>query len=189
MTPQPVSLPSTLPAVLAGARTRVRFTFADSALGQVLVAATDQGLCAILIGDDPQMLLRDLRRRFPRAEIHEADAAFGPVAERVARFVEAPRSELGLALDLRGTVFQQRVWEALREIPAGCTASYSDIAHRIGAPKAVRAVAQACGANPLAVVVPCHRVVRRDGDLCGYRWGLERKRALLDREAIGAGPA
>ena len=145
----------------------------------------DQGVCAIPLGDDPDALVRDLQDRFPKAELIGGDAEFERLVAQVVGFVEAPRLGLDLPLDVRGTAFQQRVWQALREIPAGSTASYADIAERIGAPKAVRAVAQACAANALAVAIPCHRVVRNDGSLSGYRWGVERKRALLEREAVG----
>ncbi len=151
-------------------------------LGAILVAATEQGVCAILLGDEPEALVRQLQDRFPKAELLGGDAGFEQWVARVVGFVEAPRLGLDLPLDVRGTAFQQRVWQALREIPPGQTASYADIARRIGAPKAVRAVAQACGANTLAVAIPCHRVVRHDGALSGYRWGVERKRALLERE-------
>ncbi|MDF2812398.1 MAG: O-6-methylguanine methyltransferase, partial [Microvirga sp.] len=139
-------------------------------------------ICAILLGDDPDALVRNLQDRFPRANLIGGDAEFEQLVARVVGFVEAPAIGLDLPLDLRGTAFQQRVWLALREIPAGKTASYADIARRIGSPKAVRGVAQACAANALAVAIPCHRVVRSDGALSGYRWGVERKRALLDRE-------
>ena len=135
------------------------------------------------MGDDPEVLARDLEDRFPEAMLIGGDAAFDRLVARVVELVEAPGAGLDLPLDLRGTAFQRRVWQALREIPAGGTASYTEIADRIGAPNAVRAVASACAANPLAVAVPCHRVVRSDGGLCGYRWGVERKRTLLQREA------
>jgi len=140
-------------------------------------------VCAILIGDDPDALARDLQDRFPRAELIGGDANFEQLVAKVVGLVEAPGVGLDLPLDVRGTAFQQRVWQALREIPAGSTVSYADLAQRIGAPKSVRAVAQACGANALAVAIPCHRVVRNDGALAGYRWGVERKRALLERES------
>jgi AraC family transcriptional regulator, regulatory protein of adaptative response / methylated-DNA-[protein]-cysteine methyltransferase len=166
-----------------GASTEIRFAVGECSLGSILVAASDRGVCAILLGDDPDALARDLQDRFPRAAIVGGDPAFEALVARVVAFVEVPRLGLDLPLDLRGTAFQQRVWQALRAVPAGATASYRDIAARIGAPAAVRAVAQACGANPLAVAIPCHRVVRSDGGLSGYRWGVERKRALLDREA------
>jgi AraC family transcriptional regulator, regulatory protein of adaptative response / methylated-DNA-[protein]-cysteine methyltransferase len=147
------------------------------------VAASERGVCAILLGDDPEVLARDLEDRFPEATLIGGDAAFERLVARVVELVEAPGAGLDLPLDPRGTAFQRRVWQTLREIPAGGTASYSEIADRIGAPSAVRAVASACAANPLAVAVPCHRVVRRDGRLSGYRWGVERKRTLLQREA------
>jgi len=166
-----------------GERTTIRFAIGQCALGAILVAATDKGVCAILLGDDPDALARDLQDRFPRAELIGADAGFEALVAQVVGFVEQPGLGLDLPLDIRGTAFQQRVWEALRQVGAGTTASYADIAERIGAPKAVRAVAQACAANSLAVAIPCHRVVRSDGALSGYAWGVERKRALLDREA------
>ena len=147
------------------------------------MAATEKGVCAILLGDDPEALVRDLQDRFPRAVLTGGDREFEATVGKVLSFVEAPGLGLDLPLDVRGTAFQQRVWQALRTIPAGSTASYSEIAARIGAPKSVRAVAQACAANAIAVAIPCHRVVRNDGGLSGYRWGVERKRALLDREA------
>ena len=134
-------------------------------------------------------LTRQLQDQFPKAELIGGDADFERVVARVVGFVESPGPGLGLPLDVRGTAFQRRVWQALRAIPAGETASYREIAERIGAPKAVRAVGQACGANHLAVAIPCHRVVRTDGDLSGYRWGIERKRTLLAREADSAHPA
>ncbi len=160
----------------------VRYATGACSLGTVLVAATERGVCAILLGDDPDALAEDLRGRFPRAQLTAGDSDFAHTVEQVVRFVEAPRIGLELPLDIRGTAFQQRVWQALRAIPAGSRASYSEIAERIGAPRAVRAVAQACAANTLAVAVPCHRVVRTDGALSGYRWGVDRKRALLKCE-------
>jgi AraC family transcriptional regulator of adaptative response/methylated-DNA-[protein]-cysteine methyltransferase len=166
-----------------GARSAIRFAVGECSLGSVLVAATEKGVCAILMGDDPEALVRGLQDRFPRAELTGGDREFEATVAKVLSFVEAPKLGLELPLDVRGTAFQQRVWQALRAIPAGTTASYSDIAERIGAPKSVRAVAQACGANAIAVAIPCHRVVRQDGGLSGYRWGVERKRVLLDREA------
>ncbi|NOJ93999.1 bifunctional DNA-binding transcriptional regulator/O6-methylguanine-DNA methyltransferase Ada [Corallococcus coralloides] len=166
-----------------GANTEIRFAIAECTLGPILVATSDRGVCAILMGDDPDALAKDLQDRFPQATLVGGDAKFEQLVAKVVGFVEAPRVGLDLPLDVRGTAFQQRVWQALREIPAGETASYTDIAERIGSPKSVRAVAQACGANALAVVIPCHRVVRNDGALSGYRWGVERKRALLEREA------
>ena len=166
-----------------GANTDIRFAIGECSLGSILVAASERGVCAILMGDDPAELARDLQDRFPRANLIGGDAQFEQLVANVVGFVEAPRLGLDLPLDVRGTAFQQRVWQALREIPAGARASYTDIANRIGAPKSVRAVAQACAANPLAVAIPCHRVVRLDGGVSGYRWGVERKRALLNREA------
>jgi AraC family transcriptional regulator of adaptative response/methylated-DNA-[protein]-cysteine methyltransferase len=140
-------------------------------------------VCAILLGDDPDALAHQLQDRFPRAELIGGDRGFEKLVARVVGFVEAPATGLDLPLDLRGTAFQHRVWQALREIPAGATVSYAEVAARIGSPKAARAVARACGANHLAVAIPCHRVVRHDGALTGYRWGVERKLALLEREA------
>ena len=166
-----------------GADTDIRFAIGECSLGAILVAASQVGVCAILIGDDPDALARELQDRFPRAGLIGGDAAFEQLVAKVVGLVEAPALGLDLPLDVRGTAFQQRVWQALREIPAGSTASYADVARRIGAPKSVRAVAQACGANALAVAIPCHRVVRNDGALAGYRWGVERKRALLQRES------
>jgi AraC family transcriptional regulator of adaptative response/methylated-DNA-[protein]-cysteine methyltransferase len=165
-----------------GADTDIRFAIGECSLGSILVAASEIGVCAILIGDDPDALAHDLQDRFPRAKLIGGDAAFERLVAKVVGLVEAPAVGLDLPLDVRGTAFQQRVWQALRDIPAGRTLSYADLARRIGAPKSVRAVAQACGANPLAVAIPCHRVVRNDGALAGYRWGVERKRALLERE-------
>ena len=140
-------------------------------------------VCAILLGDDPDALARELQDQFPHANLIGGDAGFEQLVARVVGLIEAPALGLDLPLDVRGTAFQERGWQALREIPAGSTASYADIARRIGMPNAVRAVAQACGANHLAVAIPCHRVVRSDGSLSGYRWGVERKSALLKREA------
>jgi AraC family transcriptional regulator of adaptative response/methylated-DNA-[protein]-cysteine methyltransferase len=168
-----------------GAEAEIRFAVGECSLGSILVAGSDRGVCAILLGDDPDALVRDLQDRFPQARLIGGDAAFEQWVARVVGFVEAPGLGLDLPLDVRGTAFQQRVWRALQEIPPGSTASYSEIALRIGAPKSVRAVAQACGANPLAVAIPCHRVVRQDGGLSGYRWGVARKRALLARESHG----
>jgi len=165
-----------------GTNASIRFAVGDCSLGAILVAMSERGVCAILLGDDPDTLLRDLQDRFPQARLIGGDAAFETVVATVVGFVEAPGIGLDLPLDLRGTAFQRRVWQALQAIPAGTTASYAEIAARIGAPKAVRAVAGACAANTLAVAIPCHRVVRSDGALSGYRWGIARKRALIDRE-------
>jgi len=162
----------------------IRFAVGECSLGSILVAATDRGVCAIMLGDDPDALVRDLQDRFPKARLIGGDTDFEQLVAKVVGFVEAPALGLDLPLDVQGTAFQQRVWQALRAIPSGATASYTEIAERIGAPQAVRAVAQACASNALAVAIPCHRVVRRDGALAGYRWGVERKRALLEREAV-----
>ena len=166
-----------------GVDTEIRFAIGQCSLGAILVARSGRGVCAILMGDDPDALARDLQDRFPHANLVGGDPGFEQWVAQVVGFVEAPGLGLDLPLDVRGTAFQQRVWQALCDIPAGQTASYADIAQRIGAPKSVRAVAQACGANALAVAIPCHRVVRSDGALSGYRWGVERKRALLARES------
>lgn len=165
-----------------GVNTTIRFAVGECSLGSILVAATDLGVCAILLGDDPETLLQDLQDRFPSAHLQGGDEQFENIVATVIGFVEAPALGLKLQLDVRGTAFQQRVWQALTEIPPGSTASYAEIAKRLGAPKAMRAVAQACAANPIAVAIPCHRVVRTDGSLSGYRWGIERKRTLLERE-------
>jgi AraC family transcriptional regulator of adaptative response/methylated-DNA-[protein]-cysteine methyltransferase len=165
-----------------GAGTEIRFAIGQCLLGAILVARSDRGVCAISLGDDPEALARDVQDRFPQASLVGGDAAFERWVAQVVAFVEAPALGLDLPLDVRGTAFQQRVWQALQCIPAGQTATYADIAARIGAPKSTRAVAQACGANALAVAIPCHRVVRSDGALSGYRWGVERKRSLLTRE-------
>ena len=166
-----------------GANAEIRFAVGECSLGSILVARSERGVCAIFLGDDPDALARELQDRFPRASLIGGDAGFEELVAKVVGFVEAPGLGLDLPLDVRGTAFQQRVWQALREIPAGKPASYTEIAGRIGAPKAVRAVGHACATNPLAVAIPCHRVVRNDGGLSGYRWGVERKRALLQREA------
>ena len=161
----------------------IRFAVAECSLGSILVATTPKGVCAILIGDDPDALARNLQDRFPKAEIVGDDAGFEAIVAKVIGFVEAPGKGLELPLDITGTAFQQRVWQALRAIPMGETASYAEVAAAIGAPAAVRAVAAACKANPVALAIPCHRVVRSDGGISGYRWGVERKRALIAREA------
>ena len=176
---------ATVTEAIYGAGREIRFAVSECSLGAILVAASEQGVCASLLGDDPDVLVRDLQDRFPRADLIGGDAGFEQLVAPVVGFVEAPGLGLDLPLDVRGTAFQQRVWQALREIPAGATASYSEIARRIGAPQAVRAVAGACAANALAVAIPCHRVVRNDGGLAGFRWGVERKRTLLEREAQG----
>jgi AraC family transcriptional regulator of adaptative response/methylated-DNA-[protein]-cysteine methyltransferase len=168
-----------------GANVDIRFAVGECSLGSILVARSEVGVCAIYLGDDPDALVRELQDRFPRATLIGGDEEFEQLVAQVVGFVESPAVGLDLPLDVRGTAFQQRVWQALREIPAGSTATYTEIAGRIGAPKSVRAVAQACAANPVAVAIPCHRVIRHDGGLSGYRWGVERKRALLQREALG----
>ena len=166
-----------------GANEEIKFAVGQTSLGAILVASTKKGVAAILLGDDPDELVRNLQDRFPKAHLIGADRDYEALVARVVGFVEAPRIGLNLPLDVRGTAFQERVWKALQEIPAGATVSYAEIARRIGAPKSVRAVAGACAANNLAVAIPCHRVVRNDGALSGYAWGVERKRALIDREA------
>jgi len=166
-----------------GADTEIRFAIGQCSLGAILVARSARGVCAIALGDDPEQLARDLQDRFPQARLIGGDDDFERLVAQVVGLIEAPQRGLDLPLDVRGTAFQQRVWQALQDIAPGRTASYSEIAERIGAPASVRAVAQACGANPIAVAIPCHRVVRRDGALSGYRWGVERKRALLQRES------
>jgi AraC family transcriptional regulator, regulatory protein of adaptative response / methylated-DNA-[protein]-cysteine methyltransferase len=161
----------------------IHYGVGESSLGTVLVAQSRDGICAILMGDDPDAVVRELRARFASGNLCSGGRGFDKVVAQVVEVIEGRASDVELPLDLRGTAFQRSVWQALRQIPAGRTASYSDIAARIGAPRAARAVAQACAANPLAVAIPCHRVVRRGGGLAGYRWGAERKRALLAREA------
>lgn len=168
-----------------GADAAIHFAVGECSLGSVLVAKSEKGVCAILLGEDPETLVRDLQNRFRRARLIGGDSEFERLVAQVVGLIEAPGIGLDLPLDVRGTAFQQRVWSALRKIPAGTTATYADVARTIGAPQSVRAVAGACAANPLAVAIPCHRVVKRDGSLSGYRWGIERKRALIDREAVG----
>jgi AraC family transcriptional regulator of adaptative response/methylated-DNA-[protein]-cysteine methyltransferase len=165
-----------------GAGAVIRFAVGQCSLGAILVAQSQRGICAILLGDDPDQLVRDLQDQFPKAEIIGCDGDFEQLIAQVVGFIETPSIGLHLPLDVQGTAFQERVWRALCEIPPGVTVSYTDIAERIGSPKAVRAVAQACANNHIAVAIPCHRVVRRDGDLAGYRWGVDRKRELLRRE-------
>jgi AraC family transcriptional regulator of adaptative response/methylated-DNA-[protein]-cysteine methyltransferase len=165
-----------------GNNAEIHFAIGECSLGSILVARSERGVCAILLGDDPDILARDLQDRFPRARLIGGDAGFEALVARVVGFVEAPSMGLDLPLDVRGTAFQQRVWQVLRQVPAGSTVSYAEVARRIGAPGSARAVAQACGANAIAVAIPCHRVVRNDGALSGYRWGVERKHALLRKE-------
>ncbi len=169
-----------------GVDARIMFALGQCSLGAILVGRSDKGVCAISLGDDADALLRELQDRFPRAELVGGDAAFEQLVAQVVGLVEAPNIGVELPLDVRGTAFQQRVWKALREIPPGQTASYAQIAEVIGSPRSVRAVAGACAANTLAVAIPCHRVVRSDGGISGYRWGVERKRSLLEREVNAA---
>ncbi|MEA2841433.1 MAG: AraC family transcriptional regulator [Methylobacteriaceae bacterium] len=166
-----------------GAGATIRFALGECSLGAILVAATDKGICAITLGDDAQDLMRGFQDDFPNAQLVGGDAEFERVVAAAVGLVEGSQREFKLPLDVRGTAFQQRVWQALRDIPVGKTASYREIAARIGAPASVRAVAGACASNRIAVAIPCHRVVRTDGSLSGYRWGVERKRALLQLEA------
>ncbi|HEY5209406.1 MAG TPA: bifunctional DNA-binding transcriptional regulator/O6-methylguanine-DNA methyltransferase Ada [Stellaceae bacterium] len=166
-----------------GSGATIRFAVGQTSLGAILVAATEQGVCAITLGDEPETLVRALQDRFANAALVGGDQAFEALVAKAVGLVEAPGLGTDLPLDVRGTAFQQRVWQTLRDIPAGTTASYAEVAKRVGKPSAVRAVAQACAANPIAVAIPCHRVVRTDGALSGYRWGVERKRELLRREA------
>uniref|UniRef100_UPI00260620A7 methylated-DNA--[protein]-cysteine S-methyltransferase n=1 Tax=Asticcacaulis sp. TaxID=1872648 RepID=UPI00260620A7 len=160
----------------------IRFAVGQSRLGALLVARSEKGVCAVFLGDDPEALVRDLQDAFPKAELIGGDAAFEETMARVAGLIEAPQTALDLPLDIRGTLFQQKVWAALQALPAGTCVSYSELAERVGLPAAVRAVASACAANKIAVAIPCHRVVRTDGSLSGYRWGVERKAALLEAE-------
>jgi AraC family transcriptional regulator, regulatory protein of adaptative response / methylated-DNA-[protein]-cysteine methyltransferase len=164
----------------------IRFAVGETSLGAILVAATDKGVCSIALGDEPEALVRALQDRFPRATLVGGDAAFEATVAKAVGLVESPSRGIDLPLDVRGTAFQERVWRALLAIPAGTTASYADIAHRIGNSRSTRAVAQACAANPIAIAIPCHRVVRTNGDLSGYRWGIARKRELLRREGVTA---
>lgn len=162
---------------------RIRFGVAECSLGWLMVAATDHGVCDIEFGDQPEALATQLRSRFPAADVQQAGPEFASVVSAVVATIEEPGQAREIPLDIRGTAFQERVWNALRDVPPGTTVSYAELAGQIGRPEAVRAVAQACAANKLAVAVPCHRVVRSDGSLSGYRWGVERKRAILEREA------
>jgi AraC family transcriptional regulator, regulatory protein of adaptative response / methylated-DNA-[protein]-cysteine methyltransferase len=168
-----------------GAGAKISFAIGQCSLGSILVACSDKGICAIFLGDDPDALARDLQDRFSKAELIGGDAAFEALIAKVVGLVEQPARAFDVPLDVQGTAFQQRVWQALRDIPAGTTESYTEIARRIGAPKSVRAVAGACAANKIAVAIPCHRVVRNDGTMSGYRWCVERKRALLKKESGG----
>lgn len=169
-----------------GKNAAIKFAIGECSLGSILVAQSQRGVCAILLGDDPAPLLRQLEDKFPKADLIGGDGQYEELVAAVVGLIEAPGLGLGLPLDIQGTAFQERVWRALREIPVGQTVSYSELARRIGAPGSARAVAQACGANSVAVAIPCHRVVRSDGSLSGYRWGVERKRTLLQREQEAA---
>jgi AraC family transcriptional regulator, regulatory protein of adaptative response / methylated-DNA-[protein]-cysteine methyltransferase len=162
----------------------IRYAIAECSLGYILIGRTARGLCTTLLGDDAVSLRRDLERRFPQTNLLSVSIVDDALLRQALSLVESPRQRASLPLDLHGTAFQKRVWHALREIGPGYTTTYAGIAARIGAPRAVRAVAQACAANPIAVAIPCHRVVRSDSGLSGYRWGVERKRALLAREAV-----
>jgi AraC family transcriptional regulator of adaptative response/methylated-DNA-[protein]-cysteine methyltransferase len=166
-----------------GANTDIFFAIGKASLGAILVAQSNKGVCSILIGEDPEALIKDLQDRFPKANLIGDEAGYQDLVAKVVGLIEQPAVNPDLPLDIRGTAFQQRVWKALQQIPPGTTATYTEIAKKIGMPKAVRAVAQACGANALAVAIPCHRVIKNDGSLSGYRWGVDRKRALLEREA------
>ncbi len=169
-----------------GADAQIKFAVAQCSLGAILVAASEKGVCAIFLGDDPQALVDDLQNRFPKAHLVGGDGAFESLTSKVIGFIERPDARWDLPLDIQGTAFQHRVWQALQAIPAGQTLTYGEVAQRIGAPKAVRAVGSACGANPVAVAIPCHRVIRTGNSGTvggGYRWGIDRKRALLAREA------
>lgn len=169
----------------AGRGTRIRFALGECSLGSILVAESDAGICAIFLGDEPEALLSNLEQQFPGAALVGADASYETRIAQIVGLVEAPHAPVELPLDIRGTAFQRRVWEALRRIPVGSTASYAEIAALIGAPRSTRAVAGACAANSLALAIPCHRVVRSDSKASGYRWGIERKRELLAREERG----
>jgi AraC family transcriptional regulator of adaptative response/methylated-DNA-[protein]-cysteine methyltransferase len=174
--------PSTFRA--GGAGEQIKFAIAECSLGPILVASTEQGICAILIDDDPDFLVKDLQDRFPKAELIGAEPAYEQVVSRVVGMVEQPSLGLDLPLDVRGTAFQQRVWQVLRAIPAGKRVTYAELAELADVPRGARAVASACAANAIAVAIPCHRVVRNDGSISGYRWGVDRKAELLNREAI-----
>ena len=165
-----------------GTNEGIIFALGQTTLGAILVASSKKGVVAILLGDDPGKLLRELQDRFPKAKLIGADEEYQKLVARVVGFIDVPNRGLNLPLDIRGTAFQQRVWRALQQIPVGTTVSYAKIAKKIGSPKSLRAVANACAANNIAVAIPCHRVVRTDGSLSGYAWGIDRKRYLIDRE-------
>lgn len=166
----------------AGSQIALKFAVGTCWLGAVLVAATDKGVAAVLLGDNPDELINDLQTRFSNAQLIVGDSAFEDTMSKVVGLIDQPGSKFNVPLDIQGTAFQHRVWQALSKIPCGTTMTYSEIANLVGMPEAVRAVAAACAANMIAVAIPCHRVIRADGSLSGYRWGIERKRALLKRE-------
>lgn len=167
-----------------GQSERIRFVIRQCSLGYILVAATERGICDIRLGGEPQLLAKELGDRFSKAELEDGGPSLETTVQAVVAHIEKPQDTAAdLPLDIRGTAFQQRVWEALKQVPTGSTATYAEIAEQIGQPSATRAVAQACGANKIAVLIPCHRVIRSNGGDGGYRWGVERKRRLLDREA------
>jgi AraC family transcriptional regulator, regulatory protein of adaptative response / methylated-DNA-[protein]-cysteine methyltransferase len=165
-----------------GINTEIRYAVGDSSLGKILVARTDRGVCAIFLDDDSDTMIGELNRRFPKARIVAGGAEFEDILAKIVAFAEMPQTGIDLPLDLQGTAFQQRVWNALRDIPAGETRTYGEIARKIGVPDAVRAVGTACGANHVSLAVPCHRVIGASGALTGYRWGVARKKTLLERE-------
>lgn len=164
-------------------KSEVHFSINQCSLGLLLVAANQDGVCAIFLHDNQEVLMQNLLEKFPQAKLSDSDNTFKETVAKIIAYIESPTVGIDIALDIQGTDFQQRVWQALKEIPLGTTASYSDIAVRIGSPKAVRAVAKACATNSIAIAIPCHRVVRQDGSISGYRWGVERKRILINREA------
>jgi AraC family transcriptional regulator of adaptative response/methylated-DNA-[protein]-cysteine methyltransferase len=171
-----------------GTGEKIRFAVGQSSLGAILVACSAKGVASIALGDDPEALVKHLQTRFPKAQLIGGDENFESLIARIVGFVEAPAIGLDLPLDIRGTVFQQRVWQALQQIPLGQTLSYAELAQKIGAPKATRAVAGACAANNLALAIPCHRVIRNNGAISGYAWGIDRKQKLLDRERQSRAP-
>jgi AraC family transcriptional regulator, regulatory protein of adaptative response / methylated-DNA-[protein]-cysteine methyltransferase len=166
----------------ASANELIRFAISQNFLGRMLVASSEKGVCAVLLGDNARALIADLHSRFPKAKLRRGDAELEASVARIALAIETPESTLSVSLDPRGTALQQRIWRALREIPMGSTASYQEIARNLDMSITAQAVAEACAANAIAILVPCHRVVRRDGSLAGYRWGIKRKRALLQKE-------
>lgn len=172
-----------------GADTEIFFAIGECSLGSILVAQTRRGVCSILLGDDPSRLVENFQKQFPTANLIGNQREYESLVSKVVGMIERPSVGLDLPLDIRGTSFQQRVWKALQQIPLGSTSTYAQIAEKIGYPRSARAVAQACGSNTLAVAIPCHRVIRNDGSLAGYRWGVERKRVLLEREASNADAA